>query len=107
MLNHVLLVGRLIENPTIKEEGEEKTTTITLAVSRAYKNLEGIYETDFINCIVYKGIAEATTEYCKKSDIVAIRGRIQTKKVDDKYIMEIVAEKVSFLSTRKEEDKGE
>lgn len=103
MLNQILLVGRLVQDPEIKElENEVKTSYITLAVSRSWKNADGIYETDFIPVRLYKGIAENTTEYCKKGDVIGVKGRIQTKQEENKNIIEIVAEKVTFLSNRKE-----
>lgn len=103
MLNQIILVGRLVQDPEIKElEKGIKTSYITLAVSRSYKNADGIYETDFIPCLLYKGIAEKTTEYCKKGDVIGVKGRIQTKQEENKNIIEIVAEKVTLLSNRKE-----
>lgn len=105
MLNQIVLVGRLVQDPEIKElENGIKTSYITLAVSRSYKNSDGIYETDFIPCLLYKGIAENTTEYCKKGDVIGVKGRIQTKQEENKNIIEIVAEKVTFLSSRKEKE---
>ena len=52
------------------------------------------------------GIAEHTCEYCKKGDIVGVKGRIQTSSYETedgnkKYAMEVVAEKISFLSSKK------
>lgn len=106
MLNQVVMVGRLTSDPEINEvENGRKVTTITLAVPRSYKNAEGVYETDFIKCTLWNGIAGTTAEYCEKGDIVGVKGRIQTTNVDDKIVMEVVAEKVSFLSSRKEEDR--
>lgn len=103
MLNQILLVGRLVQDAEIKElENEVKTSYITLAVSRSWKNADGIYETDFIPVRLYKGIAENTTEYCKKGDVIGVKGRIQTKQEENKNIIEIVAEKVTFLPNRKE-----
>lgn len=106
MLNQVVMVGRLTSDPEINEvENGRKVTTITVAVPRSYKNAEGVYDTDFIKCTLWNGIAETTAEYCKKGDVVGVKGRIQTTNVDDKIVMEVVAERVSFLSSRKEEDR--
>ena len=106
MLNQVIIVGRLVEKPIVEEnENGKKVCNITLAVPRDFKNAEGIYETDFIKCTLWNGIAENTAEYCKKGDVIGVKGRIQTTNVDDKIVMEVVAEKVSFLSSRKEEDR--
>ena len=106
MNNLVVLVGRLVSTPELKETEEgKKVTYITLAVPRRFKNEEGIYETDFIDCTLWYGIAESTTEYCRRGDLIGIKGRIQTTDVErddfkDKKT-EIVAEKVSFLATGK------
>lgn len=102
MLNQIVLVGRLVQDPEIKElENGVKASYITLAVPRSHKNSDGIYETDFIPVKLWSGVAESTTEYCKKSDLLGIKGRIQTKQEENKNIIEIVAEKVTFLSSGK------
>lgn len=108
MLNQVVLAGRLVKDPEIlTTENNKKMTIITVAVPRSYKNMEGNYDTDFIKCVLWAGIAETTCEYCKKGDIVGIKGRIQVntyeKDNEKKYNMEVVAEKVSFLSSKKAE----
>lgn len=109
MLNQVVLVGRLVSDPSLKDtEGGYKLSNITLAVPRSYKNVEGSYDTDFINCTLWQNVAENTTEYCKKGDIIGIKGRIETdtyeKDNEKKYITKVIAEKVTFLSSKKEEE---
>ena len=106
MLNQVIVVGRLTQNPEIKElESGKKVSTITLAVSRAYKNEEGLYDTDFIQCVLLGAVASNTAEYCRKGDIVGVKGRLETEKNNEKYELQIVAEKVTFLSSKKPEEK--
>ena len=100
MLNQVVLVGRLIETPTIqKTENRGKFCNIKLAIPRSYKNEEGIYETDNINAILGFGIMEKTCEFCTKGDLIGIKGRIEER---DNQLC-IIAEKVSFLSTKRDE----
>ena len=105
MLNQVILVGRLVRNPELQlTESGKKRTSITLAVSRGYKNQNGEYDTDFLDCTLWTGIAENTAEYCKTGDIIGVKGRIQTWLIDNEdgtkhKKMEIVAEKVTFLSS--------
>ncbi len=109
MLNQTVLVGRLVKDPELREtENGNKVTNITLAVPRSYKNVSGEYETDFISCVLWKGIAENTAEYVKKGDLLGIKGRINTRNYEAKdatrkYVMEVVAEKVTFLSSKREE----
>ena len=52
MLNQVIVVGRLVADPEVKKlESGKEVTNVTLAVSRPYKNAEGVYETDFVDCV--------------------------------------------------------
>lgn len=108
MLNQTVLVGRLVRDPELYEtESGNKVTNITLAVPRSYKNSNGEYDTDYINCVLWKGIAESASEYCHKGDLLGIKGRIQTRTVDlddetRKNITEVVAEKVTYLSSKKD-----
>ena len=108
MLNQTVIVGRIVKDPELREtESGRKVTNITLAVPRSFKNSNGEYETDFISCVLWKGIAESTSECCRKGDLVGVKGRIQSKNIeldDDtkRQIVEVVAEKVTFLSSRRE-----
>ena len=106
MLNQFTLVGRITSDPQINEvENGRKETIIKIAVSRAYKNELGFYDTDFFPITLYNKMAETTCEYCRKGDIIGIKGMMQTK--ENNIIL--LAEKVSFLSSKagKEEEKGE
>ncbi len=106
MLNQLVLVGRIVRKPELREaENKKKYSYITLAVPRSFKNMNGEYDTDFIDCILWDNVAANTVEYCSKGDIVGVKGRIQTRVVekndDKKYLLEVIAEKVTFLSSNK------
>ena len=109
MLNQIVLVGRLVKDVEIRvSEGNNKYSFITLAIPRSYKNHDGIYETDFIECILWNNIASNTAEYCKKGDIVGIKGRIESRIIEEnninKTVTQIIAEKVTFLSSKKPQE---
>ena len=100
MLNQITVVGRLAQDLEIKElENGVKTCVITLAVPRSFKNVDGGYDTDFVPCTLLGSVAENTANYCKKGDVVGVRGRVQS---NDSQI-ELIAEKVTFLSSRSKE----
>ena len=104
MLNQLVLVGRLVREPELKEtENGKKVTNITLAVSKNYKNAEGVYDTDFIDCTLWNSVAENTAEYCKVGDMVGIKGRVESYSYekDNQKIstMRVSAEKVTFLAS--------
>lgn len=109
MLNQIILVGRLTRDIAVhKSDNGIKVATISLAIPRSFKNSEGSYDTDFIDCVAFDNIAENTSEYCSKGDIVGVKGRVQSRvieKEDSKEsVMEIIAEKVTFLSSKKAEE---
>lgn len=103
MLNQIVIVGRLVKDPQIIETQDgKKLANITLAVQRSFKNSEGNYEVDFIDCVLWKGIAESTASYCTKGSVLGIKGRLMTslyKNQEGSSVknVEVVAEKVSFL----------
>ena len=96
MLNQIVLVGRIVKD--IEQEGETKAV-VTVAVPRSYKNADGEYDTDFIPCVLWNGIATNTLEYCKKGDLIGVKGRIQSNENG----IAVVAEKITFLSNKKED----
>lgn len=104
MLNQIVLVGRLVSNIELKEEEERKRVEITLAVPRAYKNAEGEYETDFIPVVIFDGIAENTAKWCNKGDLIGVKGRLESINKENVYSIQIIAEKITFLSSTKEEN---
>lgn len=121
MLNSVILIGRLVATPTLKVYDNDLTvTSIILAVDRPFKNHEGEFDTDFIKCVFWDVTAKNVTEYCKKGDCIAVRGRLHSAQreisfdaenntLKKKIIeLEVVGERVIFLtppSNRKSDDK--
>lgn len=96
MLNVITLVGRIVELPKEIEEGEK--VIMIMSVPRSYKNENGEYETDIIPVNLIGGVAKNTLEYCKKGDLVGVKGRVQIKD----FQITIIAEKLTFLSTNKD-----
>ena len=91
MLNQMILVGRLIDDP----KTEENKTIVTVSVPASAKDETGQYPVDTIEIELFGSIAKNTAEYCKKGDVIGVKGRIQKR---DDEPMKIVAEKVTFLT---------
>ena len=111
MLNQVVLVGRIVYDLELKKnDSGKKYLSMMLAIPRSFKNIDGTYDTDFIRCIVWDNVASNTSEYCKKGDIVGLKGRLQSRLVEknDKKenIMEVIGEKVTFLTSSKEKEEN-
>lgn len=109
-MNSVMLVGRLAQNIEVKKlDSGKEVTKIVLAVNRGYKNQDGIYETDFIDCILWDLLAKNTCEYCKKGDTIGVRGRLQVSTYEKEnvkhYVLEVIAERITFLASKKANEK--
>jgi single-strand DNA-binding protein len=105
MVNQVVLVGRLVYDPELKVlESGKRVTTITLALQRSFKNAEtGTYDTDFIRCTLWSGIAENTVQYCKKGSTIGVKARLSQAYFnygdDERFSYpEVIAEKVTFIN---------
>ena len=105
MVNQIVLVGRIARAPETKvTENGKKYATLTLAVPRNYKNVNGEYDTDFLDCTLWSAVAESTSEYCNTGDMIGVKGRVQTRIIESpdgvkRKKTEIVAEKVTFLTS--------
>ena len=111
MLNQVVLVGRIVYDLELKKnDSGKKYLSMMLAIPRSFKNIEGTYDTDFIRCIIWDNVASNTSEYCKKGDIVGLKGRLQSRIVEKnekrENIMEVIGEKVTFLTSSKEKEEN-
>lgn len=105
-MNQTILVGKVYKIDTTCDNNKKKTT-MTVAVTRAYKNSDGTYDTDFIPVILWDSIAENTVARINIGDTVGVKARVQADTYtneDNGYTynkMEIVAEKVTFLTSQR------
>ena len=90
MLNQVVVVGRI----NSMESGK-----LVIAVPRSFKNENGEYDTDYIEARLSSAIENNVSTYCEVGDLVGIKGRLES----DANRMFVIAEKVTFLSTKKKD----
>lgn len=106
MLNRIVLIGRLTKEPELRyTPNGVAVCTFTLAVERNRKNANGERETDFINNVVWQKQAENCANFLHKGSLAAVDGRLQIRNYDGqdgqkRWITEVVAENVRFLSPR-------
>ena len=104
-----ICIGNLTKDPElITTNSGISVCRFTLAVSRRYTNSSGERETDFLNLVVWRTLGENCHKYLKKGSKCCVVGTIQNRSYEaqdgtKRYITEIVAEEVEFLSTKKEE----
>lgn len=103
MLNQVVLVGRIKALPVIKETSSGvKLAEMLVEIERGYKNAEGIFDTDTIQCTLWRGLAETALEQSEVGNLIGLKGRLQGNHFDNKegnavHSCEVIAEKISFL----------
>lgn len=112
-MNVVVLVGRITKDIEVRyTEKDLAVSNFTIAVKKDHKNVNGEYESDFINCVSFGNISEYLKKYAIKGNLIAVSGRIQTRNYEDKegnkrYITEVFANKVTLLSSNKNKNEYE
>ena len=108
MLNTVTIMGRLVRDPELRRTGSGvAVTSFTLAVDRDYNPKDGgEKETDFIDCIAWRGTGEFVSKYFAKGSMIVVSGRLQVRNWTDKdgskrRSTEVVAENVYFGEAKK------
>lgn len=107
MLNHITIMGRMTRDPELRRTGNGvPVASFTLAVDRDYKTDDGVRETDFIDCVAWRGAAEFVSRYFGKGRMVCVSGRLQIRNWTDKdwnkrRSAEILSENIYFADSKK------
>ena len=105
-MNKCILIGNLTKDPELTTTSNGVAVCrFAIAVSRRFSNADGERETDFLNIVVWRSLAENCHKFLKKGSKVGVVGNIQSRSYDatdgsKRYVTEIVAEEVEFLSTK-------
>ena len=102
MINQVILVGRLVQDPIIKEvAGGKNICEVKLALGRPFKNSQNQYDTDFIKVVFWEYLAINVNEFCKKGSIIGVRARLQSRsaKINEATfeLIDVVGESIVFI----------
>ena len=103
-MNKVFLIGNLVRDPEVRAtQSGISVCNFTVAVNRRFKKENGEQETDFLNVIAWRQLAELCGKYLAKGRKVAVTGSIQTRQYEAKdgskrTAWDIVADEVEFLS---------
>ena len=89
-MNKVMITGRLTDDPELKQtQNGVQTCRFTVAVNRNFKNSEGSYDADFVNCTAWKNTAEFICKYFRKGQMICIEGTLRTGSYPDKNYPDI------------------
>lgn len=108
MLNHIVIMGRLTRDPELRRTGSGvAVANFTLAVDRDYNPKDGgEKETDFIDCIAWRGTGEFVSKYFSKGSMAIVSGRLRIRNWTDKdgnkrRSAEVEADSVYFGDSKK------
>ncbi|MCG9895726.1 MAG: single-stranded DNA-binding protein [Fimbriimonadaceae bacterium] len=110
-LNRVILIGRLTRDPELRTTGSGKSVTgFALAVDRRFKGADG-QDVDFFDITAWGQTAEFVSNYLHKGRLVAVDGRLQTRKYttkdgQERQAFEIVADSVQGLDRARDDAGG-
>lgn len=110
-MNNVSLIGRLTKDPDLRYTSSGMAVaTFSLAVQRSFRNKDGEYEADFINCVCWNKSGETLANHVRKGQRIGVTGRIQTRNYENEqgnrvYVTEVVVEGFTFLE-KKDDSQG-
>ncbi len=105
-MNKSILVGRLTKDPELKTTATGVSVcSFSIAVNRRFRNAEGNYDADFINCVAWRQQADFLCKFFSKGSMVGVVGSIQTRNYDKDgqkvYITEVAVDEVHFCGEKK------
>lgn len=111
MLNHITIMGRMVRDPELRRTGSGiAVASFTLAVDRDFSGKEsGEKETDFIDCVAWRGTGEFVAKHFTKGRMAVASGRLQIRSWTDKdgnkrRTAEVVADNVYFGDSKRDSD---
>ena len=104
-LNRVIMIGRLTGDPEIRfTTNEIPVANFSIAVNRTVGK-EKRKEVDFFQIVAWSGLAKICGEYLKKGKLIAVEGRLEVQKYEDKAGVKrtntkIVADNIQMLDRK-------
>lgn len=109
IINNVQLIGRLTRDIDLRKTPQgDSVGRFTLAVDRNYKNKQGEYDADFINCQIWRQAADTLARYAHKGTKIAVDGNIRTGSYENQqgqkvYTTEVVVNNFYFVESRQQQ----
>ena len=113
MLNHIVLMGRLVRDPELRRtQSGTAVTSFTLAVERDYSADSSNKQTDFIDIVAWKNTAEFVSRYFTKGRMAVVNGRLQIRDWTDRdgdkrRTAEVIAESVYFGDSKRDQTESD
>ena len=109
-MNKVILLGNLTKDPVKRTTASGKpVTSFSVACQRRFKNQDGQYETDYVDCVAWNQTAEFVERHFKKGSRILVEGSLRTRSYEDKqgdrrYVTEVWCDNVEFGGSKTTSD---
>lgn len=109
MLNSIIIQGRFKADTELRHTQSNTAVCIaTLAVQRSRKDQNGEYMTDWIDVVFWGKTAEHVATWFHKGDMAIVRGRLESRKWQDKngnnrVSWEVQAESIDFCGAKSQQ----
>jgi single-strand DNA-binding protein len=106
MINQVVLLGFVGQEPTVKDVDGRKVANFSMATSESYKKEnEYVNVTEWHNVVFWGNVANYIANSVSKGSIVSVIGKLKTRSYEDKdgvkrYVTEIVGDKVQVVKPK-------
>ena len=106
MLNVVAIMGRVVANPELRQTPQgTSVTTFSVACDRSFARQGEERQCDFFDVTCWRQTADFVCKYFQKGSLIAIDGRLQSRRYTDKNgnnrtAIEIVANNVNFAGPK-------
>ena len=112
-MNKVELIGRLTHDVEMRQTPNGVSLArFSIAVTRRFKNSNGEYDADFINCVAWQQTGEFIAKHFQKGGMIAVVGSIQSRSWDGndgkkQYATEVVVDEVYFTGAKKQNNNNQ
>ena len=112
-MNKVELIGRLTHDVEMRQTPNGVSLArFSIAVTRRFKNSNGEYDADFINCVAWRQTGEFIAKHFQKGSMIAVVGSIQSRSWDGndgkkQYATEVVVDEVYFTGAKKQNNNNQ
>ena len=108
--NGVHIMGRITRDLELRHtQSGTAVCQFCVAVTRSFKDANGEYQSDFIDCVAWRNSAEFITKYFSKGAMIALDGELQTRNYTDKdgnkrRSAEVIVNSIYFGDSKKDGD---
>ena len=113
MLNHIVIMGRLVRDPELRRTGSGiAVASFRVAVDRDFVSKDGgERKADFIDCVAWRQTGEFISKYFTKGRMIVVEGRLEMRDWTDKEgnkrtSAEIVVANAYFGDSKRDGDGG-